>query len=109
MPEYSPTPWVYDDSRDGHEGTVAVWNNEGGLVVALGDMEDCTWADICDANLIAAAPDLLAALVALDQILELRHDHVVWLASLLNIKDPSGLDRAITLTRAAIAKAEGGA
>lgn len=56
-----PLPWVVDDSREGHEGLVTVFAANGRAVMCTGDMEVCSWADILNARLIAAAPDLLAA------------------------------------------------
>jgi hypothetical protein len=59
--DHSPAPWTYDDNRAGHEGMVNVFDANDKIVICTGDMEDCTWTDMCDASLIAAAPELLKA------------------------------------------------
>lgn len=59
--EHSPAPWAYDDNREGHEGMVNVYDADGRFLLCMGDMESSTWQDMCDASLIAAAPDLLEA------------------------------------------------
>ena len=55
-----PLPWTFSDNREGHEGEVNVYDDSGGIVVCMGDMEDCTYADILLAHAIAALPELLA-------------------------------------------------
>jgi hypothetical protein len=62
MSEHTPGPWVVDDNREGREGLVTVYGADGSAVTCTGDMEDCTARDLADARLIAAAPDLLAAI-----------------------------------------------
>lgn len=54
-----PVPWVVDDNREGHEGEVTVYDATGGVIICVGDMEDCTGADIQLAHAIAAIPKLL--------------------------------------------------
>jgi hypothetical protein len=56
--EHSPAPWTY-------EGMVNVYDANGRNIVCTGDMEDCSWRDMCDASLIASAPDLLKACEAM--------------------------------------------
>lgn len=59
---YTPGPWRFDDDRDGYSGRVCVFGADGSLIVCTGDMETCDYQDILDAHLIAAAPEMLAAL-----------------------------------------------
>lgn len=60
----SPAPWVYDDNRDEFEGVMAVYDADGRFIVGTGDMEG-DHREYADAHLMAAAPDLYDALLAL--------------------------------------------
>lgn len=93
MSAHTPGPWDYNASdgtvRDRHDGVIAMM---GGSVLRA----TAAWADVVDRNgrVIAAAPDLLAALrLTLDAILAPEFM-------------PERAD-AITSARRAIAKAEG--
>lgn len=63
-----PIPWIAEDNREGHEGSVITFDAVGNTVIYAGDMEDCTMADILLAHAVAAIPKMyeLAALVAAD-------------------------------------------
>lgn len=86
-----PPPWTVDDNREGHEGTLAVFDANGRPVVYVADMEEAGGADLRNADLFAAAPDLLTACEAL--LADCRAAGV----------EPFSAERA----RAAIAKAKG--
>lgn len=56
-----PPPWTVDDNREGHEGMLAVFDANGRPVVYVADMEEAGGGDLRNADLFAAAPDLLTA------------------------------------------------
>jgi hypothetical protein len=71
MAEHTPGPWESHDVTDDQDADCGNWVVEipetpGNTVIRLwfGDMESNTGEDIANANLVAAAPDLLAALEA---------------------------------------------
>lgn len=57
-----PPPWTDDDNRPGQEGTLNVYDANGEIIVSISDMEDCTYAEILFAKLMARAPDMYYAL-----------------------------------------------
>jgi hypothetical protein len=87
-PKHTPGPWWAGERAPKHLGSVIAIMSSG-TKVATGVAHAWTEAD---AALIAAAPELLAALKALDPHL----DHI-----------PGGIGGEIDDARAAIAKAEG--
>lgn len=87
-----PPPWTVDDNREGHEGMLAVFDANGRPVVYVADMEEAGGGDLRNADLFAAAPDLLTACESL--LADCRAVGV----------EPFSAERA----RAAIAKAKGG-
>lgn len=52
--DHSPFPWTADDCHGDYAGMLALVDANGELVVLFGDMEDCSWRDICNAHAIAA-------------------------------------------------------
>lgn len=89
---HTPGPWRVEKLRGGNNPHMGLWSVEGAGNVA----NDCTLAD---ANLIAAALDLLAALKIAAQLAEqILHGNATPLGGAKLIADNS---------RAAIAKAEG--
>lgn len=110
---HTPGPWETDPEFE-HQTVLG----PDGFVVAdcaifgFGEIAEARHEDVCRANarLVAAAPDLLAALTALDQVLDLDPDEesVAAFAKQLGIENPSSLADAIALTRAALALATGG-
>mgnify|MGYP000688627011 CR=1 FL=1 len=96
-----PPPWVADDNRPGYEGLITVFDANGKPVVITGDMESAGMADIRNAHLFAAAPDLLTQLkLAHEDVCSLRCP-AVWASG--DRQPHSDLCVAI---RAAITKAE---
>jgi hypothetical protein len=91
-----PTPWKFDDNREGYEGALIAYDATGLVVICTGDMEGCSMVEIELAQLIAAAPDLLA---------ELRAALAWWdnVPKTINAMKPVWVEYA----RKAIAKAEG--
>lgn len=101
MSAYSPTPWRVEDTHPEH---CCLYINSspgvpGDVAVLYGDPTE----RVADARLIAAAPDLLAAL---------KDTHALLPATLLIINDPEArsiVKQQLDTNRAAIAKATGGA
>jgi hypothetical protein len=99
MSEHTPGPWQVDYEL------LATFENDGRteeLIEIVGDSRGntpCYATSKVDARLIAAAPDMLAALKELDDTVNEPNDH----------KDgwEAALERASNKARAAIAKAEG--
>lgn len=73
-----PPPWVADDNRPGHEGLITVFDANGRPVVSTGDMESAGMADIRNAHLFAAAPDLLTQLKLAQSSVCSLHCPSVW-------------------------------
>lgn len=65
-----PPPWAFDDNHPGFEGRLIVWDANKGIVIDLGDMEDCTAADILLARAIAALPEQYGLLCGILEALE---------------------------------------
>ncbi len=94
MTKHTPGPWVKDEYGDLRSPTgeqVSVW----GLGISHGQRDDKREAN---ANLIAAAPELLEALEIVSNSIEMECE--------LRGEDPSS-NRYLLLCRAAIAKAKG--
>ena len=65
MSKHTPGPWHVEttETRDGAIEAIAVREGSAGLFIAAVEPHDMAYADaIANARLIAAAPDLLAAL-----------------------------------------------
>lgn len=108
--QHTPGPWALDEDSNimAHDGAVAV------AVVMLADDYPCLDHDEdeavekvqveCEANarLMAAAPDMLTALVAMDRALDAIHDfmplpfehHRAWIAARAVIAKATGQDGA---------------
>ena len=99
MSKHTPGPWVFE-ARDGDHplndqdgwGCDGLWAVDGGFILGAGPGWDSSYVapDDADARLIAAAPELLEALV-----------------DLVAFYPPDSTDAAVTSARAAIAKATG--
>ena len=103
--KHAPGPWtmtVYPPDDYGAEDPCAYIDDGNGKHVAhcLPPSEDNNQVRDANARLIAAAPDLLAALQAMTEIAELT---IGW------IPTPQGADGPLIQARAAIAKSTGGA
>jgi hypothetical protein len=83
----APGPWRWAPADDGH---VYVFDGDGNVVAQLGMVEGF----FASARLLAAAPDLLAALIAAEEDLD----------DVPGREDPPSL----AIVRAAIAKTKGG-
>lgn len=96
---YTPGPW-FAEPMVGEVDTIWIGNSDGYVaqVTRVDGLEPADWAD---ARLIAAAPDMLAALI----------DGAECLAAWMEIADPEDVrehdERALAAMRAAIARAGG--
>lgn len=75
--EQHPLPWHFDDNHPGFEGRLIVWDANksiGSIVIDLGDMEDCSYADILLAHAIAALPELIACCEAVGRMYTFSDD-----------------------------------
>lgn len=96
-PTHTPGPWEYEDGDDGVYG-------DGGECVAEvpADRTYDSWTH--DARLIAAAPDLLAALLETKAIEDAERNGIPMTQSVNHMKRRQ---KAMDMRLAAIAKAEG--
>ncbi|AYJ87634.1 hypothetical protein D3Y57_19045 [Sphingomonas paeninsulae] len=81
--QHTPGPWRVDDYHDGFEivGNVARatrFGKKGEWTVASIEMDMPDGAETANAHLIAAAPDLLAALEALVSSFETHRPKLLW-------------------------------
>lgn len=97
-----PRPWVVDDNRAGFEGLITVFDANGRDIVWTADMESAGWADIQNAHLFAAAPELLDLLTQAQESVCSLGCPSVWVSG--ERQPHSDLCVAIS---AAIAKAKG--
>lgn len=104
--KHTPGPWIYGDwitgkhGDPGNSGWVEVWNIEADGSKGLPFIACKHHDQVANARLIAAAPELLEALLEIEDV-----------ASFLCIEDRRDrrqLGEALDKTRAAIAKATGG-
>lgn len=87
MSNHTPGPWsVYDTEPDADYGMCGVYANSSDIARCSVDVDRCKAEVLANANLIAAAPDMLAVLK------KIEHTH---------------LDDLVFEIRAVIAKAEG--
>jgi hypothetical protein len=96
--KHTPGPWRIDEAFKG--GRVAIRAGDAETVAFFNPLRDFNATDHANARLIAAAPDLLAAL-----------ESAVYRAQLQHMADPANVrfdtDPLITQMRAAIARAKG--
>lgn len=108
MNAHTPGPWVANSHRDGSrieaDGRSVAW--VGADTLTTNETEVMSGQAKADARLIAAAPELLAALEKLVPLgdLGVRAD----VLSVLKVAERRSFDAGIALARAAIAKARGG-
>ncbi len=112
MKKHTPGPWRLSEDCGVCEGmgcflvmTPANLRAEGeGIVCGVVEIDQQVWPEIgcaeANARLIAAAPDLLAAL-------ELANDELCRATWHLRSKTPKSVNEAVDVARAAIAKAKG--
>jgi len=50
-----PTPWILEDNHDGYEGSLAIFDDLGQMVMHIADMEDCGIVDYQFGLFIVAA------------------------------------------------------
>lgn len=89
--KYTPGPWEVTSDN----GELWVDGEDSPVAMITGDAEGATELELCDANLIAAAPELL-------EVLELAHEHMkVWV---VGYRQGQNVHNAV---EKAIAKAKG--
>ena len=94
--QHTPGPWnVGDDSPNDYEGPIIDTRDRAVAVITIDHETESTPEDRANARLIAAAPELLAALIELEQFT----DHEA---------RPLASVKLYAQARAAIAKATGG-
>lgn len=103
----TPGPWKIDGDRDQDFGLCVVQESTGGIICSIESTPGYGTADELNAQLIAAAPDLLDALKELVAVSDLRGD-----AESINPGDDPKLwtsrrNAAWEEVKKAIAKAEG--
>lgn len=94
--KHTPGPWGAEPMEDGCSVAYRI-NDASGYEVAVTSGRDSDGEEAANARLIAAAPDMLAALCSLCNELEMPGERGVL----------HGVPNALTAARAAIAKAEG--
>ena len=98
MSQHTPGPWSHMPASPGSK-LIGVYDQHGGLIAKSGLRASA----IADARLIAAAPDLLAALIELKAVMPVFPEAARGIVG-MEIR----YVRVIEQTQAAIAKANGG-
>jgi hypothetical protein len=119
MSKWTPGPWIAEQycmgkppdsgcavvaSRD----PAKISNPSRGMVAWATRAVGQTGAEVeANAHLIAAAPEMADALMALDAVIDFDPEMAEALAAQLEIKDATALQAACRMARAALAKARG--
>lgn len=109
MSAHTPGPWFVDRRRDGDSNAIDILaaNPEWLRVAAIiSDEKEPTEAEHADARLIAAAPDLLAALRLFANIGEYR-ELCEAMSQCLRVHERAGFLKSFDTAKAVVAKAEG--
>ena len=106
--KHTPGPWEVEQGYSGSRGQIAVTNHDnfnrtGCCICLIAPVSNYTEEDKANARLIAAAPDMLAALEKLD---EMRKDFFIPDDELGAI-DGDSIRAFVEMYRAAISKAKG--
>lgn len=116
MSKHTPGPWLFEDFGPPVEIRTDDSEHYDGKRICLvcDDYTDYSDDDNCEeleatVRLIAAAPDLLAALARMAALIELLHQCVPWGKTFLTANAIRELNEAPGQAAAAIAKTKGGA
>lgn len=110
MATHTPGPWHVENANPHADADYTrIVDSNGDDVIGLTHLEESAWISITDADavLIAAAPDLLEALILMDELVEGLWKGIDWGKTFFNGNTLQLLNEAPLVAKRAIAKAKG--